>query len=1183
MFCVMREKGHSTSLWQALLCICALFLFAASSLESTWAQSEPSQPNEKPETGEVTAKVERGYARLVFSFAHKPAHAINSNSLQGGVLVLKFDRAVDINVNSIVQNLPSYVSNVRRDRDGKSLRFALERSVKVNTAEVNNELYLDLLAEPWTGAPPLLPQYVIDELMRQAQEEERLKQKEEEKKKHAIYLGSVTVTTAEAPTFTRIEFLWPDKVPTSLQREGDQLQVMFDRLGDIKLANVQAHLPRFIESISAAEIDSRMVVSMKVDPMRDVRMFNEGNAVHVDIQGPQRGALQYSANGSVTKDSAPDLSSSGPSATIYGKTPEEDAPQKTSEGVPDLPSKSFAAAAAVPLQVQKKEAETVVKSESPPAKARSEATAAKKESPSAAILLPEGKIIENVGLQLTFPFANETGAAFFQRGHILWLVFSTDQKISTKPIEELLERKLKRIHVDYQGKLAILRLDLDEDALISASTVDTNWLVTFGDKISSEFEPAELKTHIAPDGRYIVNAFMNRAIDIAKVHDPVVGDDLILVLAIGPTIGMVKPQQFVDFTALATLQGAALISHADDLTVRLDDIGFVIERQGSLAVSVTQLPRSTELNGQQLQTTFGFVDFEGWKLGPQDQFNKFKDMLVARAASEEGSNRNAARLDLARFYIAYNLGAEALAMLNLVAQQDPSTERELSFRIIHGVASVLAGRNSDAERDLSDPILDENADVAIWRGFASANRGDWTAARRHLERAQSVAANYPRELQGRIQLVLAKATIKLHDLVNTDALLDEASHLVDDPKNRAEIALLRGRFSESVGRFDTAINFYKQVDPDLYPELGTEAVLRSTSLLERLKMITRNDAIGKLEALSFAWRGDDLELEIYKQLGAYYVRENQFRPAFTAMRNSSLASPDAEISRKLFDDMRVVFTSLFLDGKADEMPTLEALALFYDFRELTPAGHLGDDIIRRLAERLVKVDLLDQAIELLSHQVEHRLSGMQKTEVATELAMIYLMNREPQKALSTLHRTRQTTMPELLEKRRTFIEARALARTGRAELATELLQGNSPDVLRLKADILWEGKSWDLCGASIEKLLGERWKDAKALTDQERADVMRGAVAYGLADNEEGVRRLRSHFSKLMAGTSEAYLFEVASSPIEQQGSEFRALARNLTSIDNLQSFWSSYHQLEGEKKSEPVSEAVPVDKKNPA
>ena len=61
-------------------------------------------------------------------------------------------------------------------------------------------------------------------------------------------------------------------------------------------------------------------------------------------------------------------------------------------------------------------------------------------------------------------------------------------------------------------------------------------------------------------------------------------------------------------------------------------------------------------------------------------------------------------------------------------------------------------------------------------------------------------------------------------------------------------------------------------------------------------------------------------------------------------------------------------------------------------------------MIRRLADRLVAVDLLDQAAELLQHQVDHRLQGAARAQVATRLAVIYLMNRKADRALATLAR-----------------------------------------------------------------------------------------------------------------------------------------------------------------------------------
>ena len=71
--------------------------------------------------------------------------------------------------------------------------------------------------------------------------------------------------------------------------------------------------------------------------------------------------------------------------------------------------------------------------------------------------------------------------------------------------------------------------------------------------------------------------------------------------------------------------------------------------------------------------------------------------------------------------------------------------------------------------------------------------------------------------------------------------------------------------------------------------------------------------------------------------------------------------------------------------KGCERIPLTALALYDEYRELTPAGSEGDEMIGRLADRLVGVDLLDRAVALLDHQIKFRLKGEKRVEVRTKL------------------------------------------------------------------------------------------------------------------------------------------------------------------------------------------------------
>jgi hypothetical protein len=92
-----------------------------------------------------------------------------------------------------------------------------------------------------------------------------------------------------------------------------------------------------------------------------------------------------------------------------------------------------------------------------------------------------------------------------------------------------------------------------------------------------------------------------------------------------------------------------------------------------------------------------------------------------------------------------------------------------------------------------------------------------------------------------------------------------------------------------------------------------------------------------------------------------------------------------------------------------------------------------------------------------------------------------------------------------------LLEARALSDLSRTDLALELLDGmEGPDAARLRADILWGARRWREAGEAHEALLGTRWREPGPLTEAERADVMRAAIAYALADESLSLDRLRT-------------------------------------------------------------------------
>ena len=82
-----------------------------------------------------------------------------------------------------------------------------------------------------------------------------------------------------------------------------------------------------------------------------------------------------------------------------------------------------------------------------------------------------------------------------------------------------------------------------------------------------------------------------------------------------------------------------------------------------------------------------------------------------------------------------------------------------------------------------------------------------------------------------------------------------------------------------------------------------------------------------------------------------------------------------------------------------------------------------------------------------------------------------------------------------------------------------------------------------MAGQKTEELLGARCSDAAPLSDAERAQVLRMAVAYSLANDEASLDRLRKNFAPKMTGTPDASAFAVLSQNIDMHGLAFRDAA----------------------------------------
>jgi tetratricopeptide (TPR) repeat protein len=555
---------------------------------------------------------------------------------------------------------------------------------------------------------------------------------------------------------------------------------------------------------------------------------------------------------------------------------------------------------------------------------------------------------------------------------------------------------------------------------------------------------------------------------------------------------------------------------------------------------------------------------------------------LERRAADEGVREGAtitARMALARFLLENDFAPEALGALRLVAiNQGDIVEIDPEYRLMRAEANLMMGRAAAAAPDLAASALANNASAALWRGYAASLQQNWADARRELERGAGALEEHPPAWRARFQLALARAALELNDHAAAEAAAEAAIGQATDASMRLQAQLIEARLAAERGDSARALTMLDQLSRVHDEEVAVRASVEAIRLRRVTGVMRAVDAIEPLEALRFRWRGDSTELTIVSMLGDVYSELGRWRSALGVMRTAADRFPTDPAARQLRADMSTLFERLFLDGEADELQPIEALGLFYEFSDLTPVGPNGDRIVRLLAGRLVNVDLLEQAAQLLQHQVDERLSGLSKAQAAADLATIYLLDRKPDQALVALASSRQPNMPQTLLADRRILEARALLDLGRLDGATELVERDrSEDAQRVRAEAAWRAHDWARASVELRNLLALRTR-SQPLDEHGRLAVLREGVALTLAGNDDGVRALYRDYAGDMANTAQADAFEVIASGVQADGAAIRDVARAVARTDLLDRFMQRLRtNMTAEANAHPATPAAPA------
>jgi tetratricopeptide (TPR) repeat protein len=1156
--------------------------------------------------GEATFSAGGGFARLVIKLGEDVPSEVTT---AGSILIIRFDRPVDVPVDRVPEGAPDYVNSARRDPDGSAIRLSLARRVTVNTMNAGERTFVDLMPEGWKGPPPSLPMDVVKELAERARVAERALRAQraaaETKKRPQI-----RVRASVQPTFVRFVFEMPDGVGVSSVLNEQKLTLAFNANLNFDLADAVVAAPPNVASIKQKGDIDQTSVEIALIGDSDVHSFRDEKNYVVDISfQPDKGktaatpeaviAQAKPAGGhgpapasekpaaekpkearreitpptseTIAREAKIEVKPEAPAAMPPVEAPKPtpapaaeapraaDAPKESSREASKETSKPAAPAteaAVAPVKPAVAETPKEVVKEAAKEPAKEGVKAAPAEVPPAP--QPAAASVDvrrdSDGLRVMFPLQVATPAAAFRRGDTVWLVFDTLKPIDVEAIRTrggAMIGEVSRMPLD-KGQAVRIRLTRPLVYSLTSEEVgkETNWLLTLADKIQATPLPLMMSRNITdPALANIAIPFANPGL-LHKLTDPDAGDTLYVVTGQRPVRGFIKRQDLVDLSLLESAHGIAIKLNSEEVGVEIGSDKVILGKKGGLTLS------PVDVSAARAPTAVRPVfNPEGWRKGQSEDFWTRQSDLITAISAVEPAQRSLPRLDLAQFYMSRAMYHEAKSVTDLMLS-DPLNKEESSALIMHAIASILIGRPAQGLKDLANPVIGNSHDSQLWKALAYARQGKWADAREKFKNVEFAIASLPLDIQRIVTMEAMRASLEVKDYAGASKRRSEIEVVGVSPEAGPGFAVLRGRLAEALGHDKDALDDYKFAVASSDRPAAAEAKQLEVALRQKRDEIGREEALSELETLSMTWRGDSIEVKTLQLLSKMYAENGRYRDALMAARTATRLQPNAEASRQAQDLASDLFTQLFLGPKGDDLPPVEALGMFYEFRELTPIGRRGDELIRRLADRLASIDLLDQAAELLQYQVDHRLEGAARAQVAARLSMIYLANRRPDMAISALRASRISDLSGELRQQRLLLEARAQSDVGRHDLALDIVSNVSGrEVLRLRSDIFWAARRWRESAEQIELYYGERFRDFKPLNAVEKSDVIRAAVGYALADDSIGLSRFREKYAPLMSESADRLAFDIASKPAASSSAEFAEIAKLAASVDTLDGF----------------------------
>lgn len=783
-----------------------------------------------------------------------------------------------------------------------------------------------------------------------------------------------------------------------------------------------------------------------------------------------------------------------------------------------------------------------------------EASATPPEQHVSTLLIGSVKDAKNPTLE--FMWTSRVALATFARGQDIWVVFSKYAKVNEANLITALPTGITHAEVFGLAGATVIKLSASKTVYPLAEHVKGTYFWRIGFLPTPQKKAEITYTAESRSAKTKTASVLFNALDAAsavKFYDPTFGDKLLVMPLYDSAHHISTPRRFASGEILITGQGIA---------ARSDDDSTVLQRTpaGVILTSAHSLPIQKKMPLLPGQKTVGMLDPASSHLviAHARYFNAAQSFAESRArigrelAATNKRTRPIKLHELAGMYVSEGFGHEAVKILNDLETEYPNYYAKERLAIMRAAAYFMADRIPEAIDAFSKgKFTADDKEARMWKDvleifkprpivptLAAENSGASDTKANEIPKAPAppkamldllsfqddVLRYYPPRVRQKLSIIGADQYIQQKRYAQAITLFDNLSidGILEPIQPFAEYMV--GRIAAEKGDSKRALEIWqKLIERDEDPYITARADFASISLSFADGKLDITQAIKRLESLRLDWRYDALEQEILRFLGQLYVDNKQYDMALRVWKELLNYYPGTPDSLELTVIMGDLFMKLYTEGLADDLPPLKSLSLFYEFRDLIPVDERGDIIVRKLAERLANVDLLDRAIALLAHQIKSRSEGLDRSKLGTQLALLYIINNQPNEALQTLEASSYGDFSGELVQLRNQLTAQALHKLKEYTSALQALQGDtSKKAAKLRMEILWDMEDWPNIINAAEDALAIRKDFSAPLTKTEQNFLLRLALAYSFENNTVQLQYLRDYYLGLIPDESDS-------------------------------------------------------------